>query len=518
MSRTLISEVIDSYAKAAGRLIKAGLDGIEVPASHGLLPAQFLNANVNVRDDEYGGDLRGRMLFLCRIIESIRLAIGENRVLGIRISIDEMEHNGLTPEETCEICAHLDAMDSLDYFNVIAGSMAGLAGSVHVVPPMMIPSGYTQPLATSLRNSVNKPIFLAGRINQPQLAEQILEKGAVQMCGMTRALISDPELPTKVAEDRLDEIRACIGCNQACIGHYHLGTAISCIQFPTTGRERQLTPLPLTTNPKQVAIAGSGPAGLQAAISAAKRGHSVTVYEKTGSIGGQVNLAQTLPDRSEFGGLITNLASEARRIGVSIELNTEINGQWLESNSPDTVVVATGARPRWPNLPGAELEHVVDAWSLLNGQAKPGGNVLVADSQSDWIGLGLAEWLAQNGSRVTLAVNGVCAGEGVQSYARDLWVGRLHKLGVIIITYARLFGIDEDSAYLQHTTSGEPIILSDIDMIALTFGHQSNGKLESELETLSKDLKIEYHLAGDCLSPRSAEEAVYEGMMVGRLI
>ncbi len=511
MSVEMIAEVVQAYGEAAGRMAKAGLDGIEIPASHGLLPAQFLNPRVNLRSDNYGGSLDNRLRFLTQIIAAVRDAIGESMVLGIRISVDELEHDGMDSGESSEICKCLDELVALDYFNVVAGSMAGLGGSVHVVPPMMVEHGYTAPLANTIKQVTNKPVFVAGRINQPQIAEQVLASGQADMCGMTRALIADPDLPNKVIAGELDDIRACIGCNQACIGHYHFGTSISCIQFPTTGREQTLGNISHASNPKRVAVAGGGPAGLKAALTAAQRGHEVILCEAENRLGGQVNLAQLLPGRAEFGGLTTNLEHEARKAGVEIRLNTRVDRDWIDANKVDVIIAATGARPYRPELPGEDEAEVFDAWEILSGKVKAGTNVVVADWRADWVGMGVAELLARQGSHVRLAVNGICAGQEIQSYARDQWAGTLHKLGIETIPYSRLFGIDSDTVYLQHTLSNEAIVCDEVDTLVLALGHSSNTELE---ETL-KNLQIEYHLVGDCLSPRTAEEAIYEGMMSG---
>ena len=432
-------------------------------------------------------------------------------VLGIRISVDELEHDGMDPGESGEICKCLDEMAALDYFNVIAGSMAGLGGSVHVVPPMMIEHGYTAPLANSIKQITDKPVFVAGRINQPQIAEQVLVKGQADMCGMTRALIADPDMPNKVMAGEPDDIRACIGCNQACIGHYQLSTSISCIQFPTSGREQKLGNITHAAKRKRVAVAGGGPAGLEAALTAAQRGHEVILCETEARLGGQVNLAQLLPGRAEFGGLTTNLEYEARKAGVEIRLNTEIDRDWIEANQVDVIIAATGARPYRPALPGEDEADVVDAWQVLSGKVKVGTNVVIADWRADWVGMGLAELLARQGSRVRLAVNGICAGQEIQSYTRDQWTGTLHKLGVEIIPHSRLFGVDSDSVYLQHTLSNEAVVCEGVDTLVLALGHSSN----TELEFILREMQIEYRLVGDCMSPRTAEEAVYEGMMAG---
>lgn len=172
---------------------------------------------------------------------------------------------------------------------------------------------------------------------------------------------------------------------------------------------------------------------------------------------------------------------------------------------------ATGATPRWPEFEGRETAHVVDAWQVLQGEVKPGKSVLVADWRADWIGIGVAERLAQAGHSVTLAVNGYMPGQTIQMYVRDASIARLHRLGVECVPYVRLFGADEDTVYLQHLMSGEPVIREGVDTLVLCQGHTPDGSVEAIL----RDMDLEYHLAGDCLSPRTAEEAVWEGLKLG---
>lgn len=511
MSLELIEEVVEAYGTGAARLIKGGLDGVETTASHGVLAAQFMNPRSNRRTDKYGGSLENRVRFQIDVIKSIRHHIGEDYPLGLRISVDEMEHGGLEPSEAQDICRLLSAVPELDYFNVIAGSMSGLAGSVHVVPPMMVETGYTAPLAALLKEVTDKPVFVAGRINQPQLAEQILNAGQADMCGMTRAMIADPDMAMKAEQGRLDDIRACIGCNQACIGHFHTGNPISCIQHPETGRELEFVDKGRAEQSKRVLVIGGGPGGMKAALTAAERGHQVTLCEASGRLGGQALLAQLLPGRAEFGGLITNLEHELSQTAVDVRRNTPVTLDLVRELAPEAVILATGASPYLPPVEGQEDAHMVDAWSVLKGEANVGSDVLIADWRCDWVGIGLAEKLARDGCRVRLAVTGICAGQNLQSYLRDHWVGTIHKLGVEIIPYARLFGADSETVYLQHTASGEPILCEGVETTVLALGHQSEISLESELRAAGYEL----HLAGDCLSPRSAEEAVYEGMIAG---
>ena len=514
MPVALIHEIVEAYGHAARRLAAAGYDGIEVIASLGLLVAQFLNPVSNRRTDLYGGSRENRMRFLAEALEQVRRAIGEGRALGIRISAEEVEADGLPQDEVLEICRSLAARGLVDYANVTIGSMAGLGGSIHVVPPMEVAHGYVAPKAGAIRAATGLPVFVAGRINQPQLAERIIASGQADVCGMTRALISDPDMPAKARAGRLDEIRACIGCNQGCIGHFHQGYPVSCIQNPATGRELKLGPAAPAPRRRRVLVAGGGPAGMKAAVVAAGRGHEVILCEAGPRLGGQVLLAQRLPERAEFGGLATNLEGELARAGVEVRLRTRVDADLVRALAPEAVVVATGGVPFEPEIEGREDGHVVDAWSVLRAEANPGARVLVADWRCDWIGMGIAELLARNGHKVRLAVNGTHAGQHLQMYHRDHLAGKLHRLGVEVIPYARLHGVDADSALLAHIVTGEGIACEEVDTVVVAAGQAPATSLEHELEGLG----VEIHLAGDCLSPRSAEEAVYEGLLAGRAV
>ncbi len=287
-------------------------------------------------------------------------------------------------------------------------------------------------------------------------------------------------------------------------------TTITRLRF-SAGRELDYGALPPAENRKRVMVVGGGPAGMKAAAVAAQRGHQVTLYEQGLQLGGQALLAQLLPHRAEFGGIVTNLTREMELAGVELRLKTAVDRALVEAEDPDAVVVATGGKPRWPEFEGREAAHVVDAWQVLRNAANVGQSVVVADWRCDWVGIGIAEKLAEEGCHVRLAVNGYMPGQVIQQYVRDTSAGRLHKLGVEVIPYARLFGADEDTVYLQHTTSGEPIICEGVETLVLCQGHDAEGGLEEELAGLG----LELHLAGDCLAPRTAEEAVLEGLKVG---
>ncbi|MGY2237670.1 oxidoreductase [Pseudomonas gingeri] len=507
LDQTMIDEIVSGYAAAARRLHRAGIDGVEVVASHGYLPAQFLNPRVNRRTDGYNGDLDQRLRFLREVIAAIRAASDPQFIIGLRICADERDPEGLTEDESLAAVVRLQG--ELDYVHIVAGTSASLGGAIHIVPPMAIEAAYLAKEAGTFKASLSIPLFVTGRINQPQEAELIIARGQADVCGMTRALICDPQMPNKTDSGHSEDVRACIACNQACIGHFHKGLPISCIQHPETGRELQYGQLIATARRQRVMVVGGGPAGMKAAAVAAQRGHEVTLYEAGSQLGGQVLLAQLLPRRSEFGGASTNLQREMELAGVRVLRNTRVDRALVERERPDQVIIATGAEPYWPPFErGGELQ-VVDAWQVLRDEVPIGRSVVVVDWRCDWIGPGIAERLVRAGHQVRLAVNGTHCGENLPLYVRDQLAGELHRLGIAITPYARLYGCDDSTVYLQHTASGEPMLFEDVDTLVLCQGHQPVDTLGDQLQGL-----VEFRRIGDCLAPRTVEEAIYEGLKV----
>jgi hypothetical protein len=507
MGRRLIRDVVVSYGEAARRLIEAGTDGIEISSHHGHLISQFLDPRVNQRTDEYGGDFAGRFRILREIVASIRDSMGNDPILGVRLTCHEGSANGITTEEALETVVAADGLPGIDYIHITPGSTASFDGVPHVTPPMAFAAGYAEDQFQQFRAVIRKPLIATGRVNDPAIAERILVKGHADCVGMTRALICDPELPIKAREGRVEDIRFCIACNQACIGHDGRGGFVSCIQNPVAGRELLAARQKARPEPRTVLVAGGGPGGMKAAVAAAARGHKVALYEREARLGGQARLAAMLPGREEFGGLITNLESELRRLMVPIVLNQELTTTIIDREAPSAIIIATGATQNRPAIPGEGAMQVVHAWDVVAGRTEVGSSVVIADATLDWVALGVAEQLARAGRSVRICAQGFAAGANTPFGVRGHWLGVLHSLGVQVTPLMRLGGCDEATVFFQHAVSQETISFDGVDTLVLSFGGVPDVQLEDALTGYRGSLFV----VGDCVSPRTAEEAILEG-------
>ena len=512
LNQRMIDEISAGYVQAARYMHEAGIDGVEFVASHGYLPAQFMSTQVNLREDQYGGSLENRLRFSVDILKAIRAATSDDFVIGMRISADELDGGGLDADEVLAICQALEP--HLDYVNLTLGTSASLGGAVHIAPPMAFRAGYIAEQTKVFKDTLNIPVLIAGRINQPQDADLIIKNGQADMCGMTRALICDPKMPNKAQNNQLDDIRACIACNQACIGHFHKGQPISCIQHPQTGREQQYGDLQAAAAPKKVMVIGGGPAGMNAALIAAQRGHRVSLYESGKQLGGQALLAQNLSRRAEFGGLITNLLQAMSKQDINIQLNTRVDLAMVQAEAADVVVLATGATPYAQPIEADDSIVKLNAWQYLQGTAPQGKSVLITDWRCDWVAPGIAELLVKQGFDVSIAINGLCLGETLPLYVRDELTATAQRLGITLLPNARLYGYDNGTVYLQHNTSAEALELEGIDTIIACDGQIALDELGDAIE----DLGMVLHRIGDCNTPRTAEEAMYEGLKVAAMI
>lgn len=502
-----IKEIVNGYAETALRVKKGGLDGSEIVASHGYLPSQFWSPRLNLREDEYGGSLENRMRFLAEIIEAVRSKTGSDFTLGLRLSVDDFEKEGSTFQEVLDILKYIERdIGGLDYFNLIGGSSATLASSVFIVPPATIPPAHFAPHAAKIREAVTIPVMVGSRINDPIIGEKILANGQADMVAMTRAMICDPHMPNKALGEELDRIRVCIGCNQACIGHMHDNIPISCLQNPVTGRELQYSVMPKAKKRKKVVVVGGGPAGMKAAVIAAERGHYVTLYEKSGELGGQVKLARKIPTREEFGELVPNLKRELDYFRVDVILNKEVTSELLQEEQPDEIILAVGGKPYYPNAAGIRESYVLNTWEVLEGTGKVGKKVVIADWKGDMPGIGAALYLAEKGHEVELVTNSVHAGYSLQQYIRDMLLGRLAIKGVTVTPQFKLLKALPGKTIFENIYTGQQME-KEADTLVLAYGHIQEMGLYNELRQKFSNIKR----IGDCMVPRTVEEAILEG-------
>ncbi|WP_309130910.1 FAD-dependent oxidoreductase [Brevibacterium sp.] len=506
LSTEVVKEIVAGYGSAAARIVSSGIDGVEIVASHGYLPIQFFNPRINTRTDEYGGSAENRCRFLTEVVTGVRAAVGPDVVVGIRLSGEEKTEEGLVAAEILDLVKHLDELECLDYYSITAGDSSTLQGAVHIVPSMQIEPAYAANLSAQVKKVTDRPVMVAGRINQPHEAELAIAEGRTDMAVMTRAMICDPDMAGKAERDAVEEIRACIGCNQACIGHFQMGVGISCIQFPESGRELTFLPRPRVRTRRKVLVIGGGPGGLKAAAVAAEQGDDVVLCEAHSRLGGMVLLAEKLPYRSEFGGAATNLSAEAMRAGVDIRTSTPVTQEVLDDIAPDHVIVATGAAERMPHLEVADEALVIGAREYLSTDpALPKGRVLVTDWKGDWIGLGIALRLAERKVPVTLATAANFAGAGMQQYTRTLLVSQALRASVDFVNDARLVGVDSDTGYLQSTLCE---IVHVVDGVAATIVSAAPRSVVPDLDFGTASVRR----IGDAVAPRTVEEAVYEGL------
>jgi len=508
-----IDELVEAFARAAGRAISAGYDGIEIHAGHGYLLDSFMSKFSNKRVDEYGGSLENRMRLTFRVIDAIRAEIGEAVPFGIRIVADEFVDGGLTLEETTEIAKRLEATGKIDYIS----ASQGIYPTVEIiVPEMSFPMAAFVPLQARIKEAVeNIPVMVVGRINDPVLAEKILADGQGDMIGMARPLIADPELPNKAKEGRLDEIRTCNACNVGCRGGPHRGMSIMCLQNPAVGHEKELGigTMKSAQVRKKVMVVGGGPGGLKAAEVAAERGHQVTLYEKSNELGGQVLIAAKAPTRDDFAGCVRYFVTQIERLGVKVNLGIEVTPELVEEEKPDAVVVATGSTPDVPPIPGADGDNVFNTWQVLNEEVEIGDRVIIVDSgESAWKFCITADFLAQRGKKVEMITSLASIGAEIDVISRPPILRRLRNNGVEFTCYTAVKAINGHTVTVADAWTGEERNIDDVDSVVFAWYHRANNSLYHSLKGRVKEL----HAAGDCVAPRKAIDAIREGFIIGR--
>jgi len=513
MTKTEIREVIDAWAAAAVRLKKGGYDGADIPLYGGHLLENFISPLANTRTDEYGGSLDNRLRLPTEVLRALREAVGRDFIIGLRHSGDHFVEGGLTREELLEIARRLDALGIADYWMVSGSNTETLRFEAAVTPSHYHPRGVFNDLAALTKTVVRVPVIVAGRIVTAEQAEAALAAGVCDLVGMTRALIADPEMPTKVRAGRLDDVRVCVGAAEGCIGRLRQGKAITCIQNPAIGREAELMQIHPAAKRRRVVVVGGGVAGLEAARVAALRGHQTILLEAGAAVGGQVLAVARAPRREEYASIVTWLAGQAKKAGVEVRLNTPASAADVLALKPDAVVLATGASQRVPDIPGVKLAHVASTVDVLLGRVAPGRRVVVVDEDGYFAAPTTADFLADRRAQVTIVSRYFMVGEDIDEGTRSDLYARLFARGVTLTPMTRAVEIVPQGVRTRHTFSSAETVV-EADSVVLAFGGKAHDPLSRELEGRVADLKV----IGDAYSPRRVHDAILDGTRVARAL
>ena len=508
-----IKGLVEAHILAAERAKKAGFDGVDIHCAHGYLVPGFFSPLTNVRTDEYGGDLAGRTRFLVEIIRGIKEKLGDFP-LTIKVSGDEYIEGGLDIAKMTEIA--LVAQEAgIDGITLSAGTVGGKkiedlsqAHKVLRTMPMMTEHGCLVPIAAQMKKALKIPVVTVGRINHPSLAEEIITQGKADLVAMGRALLADPYLPTKAFEEREEEIRSCIGCNEGCYKRILQQQEIHCSVNPTMGREGEISSDRATTA-KKVFVLGAGPAGLEAANAAHERGHQVVLLEREKELGGQLRLASVPPGRKEIESFREFLLKRLKRTGVKVVTGGKTTSSFLKKNRPDVLIMATGSKPRTFDVPGLEPSRALTAWDVLSGKKETEHLCLVLGA--GLVGCETADFLADQGKKVIVVevLPEMCAGADGDTKAYFSLRFQGHR--VRVYTSTELLRVEGKMAVLKQ---GKEETRVDIGTVVFAVGAVSEpGVDEAYASSVPAVIK-----AGDCIKPRNILESVREGFDAGRSI
>jgi 2,4-dienoyl-CoA reductase-like NADH-dependent reductase (Old Yellow Enzyme family) len=532
-----LAALVAGFVRSAGIARTAGMDGVEIHAAHPHLLGLWLTPGRNRRRDGHGGSLRNRARLVLEVLRAVRDACPRPFVVGVRTNGAWTVPGGQTLDEGVEIARLIRATGDADFLNVSGWPGIGSIGS---------PLGAMIPWARAVKQAVpDLPVMGIGRVVEPGQAAAIVAAGDADLVGMTRASIADPFLPAKARAGRAADVRRCVGAGQGCLMRNTDRHPLTCTQNPTVGREQEGTYE--TIGPAAVArpvlVVGGGPAGLEAAVVAAMRGHAVTLVERAGELGGQLRCIASVQRRREFLHVLGWRATQLERLGVDVRLGTDATvelvrafaagageagaGEAGAAAGRPAVVLATGsipapdgwyaARPDLDSIPGCDRPHVFGVRDALAGAVDGARHVVVVDGRGYYQSSDVVEYLAARGQRVSAVSSTGAFAEGLERNDRPSFVAAARRGGVEFHAWCVVDTIDADAVRLTDTLSGSPVALDAVDAVVLSLGDRVDDAL---WHALIGDGRIgdglDVYRIGDCVAPRGVEHALFEGHRLAR--
>ena len=497
MPRKLIKEIIEAYGKAASLCKEAGFEMLLIHAGHGWLLQQFLSPASNKRTDEYGGSLENRARLTLEVIDKVRSAVGSEFPLELRISAEEYLDDGYSFDDAIRFAKLVEA--KIDLLQVSTGAHEGSFDRTH--PSAFMERGVNVHYAEAIKKNVNIPVSTIGALNEPEMMEDIIASGKADAVEMARALLADPYLPKKAFMGRDDEIVRCYRCYVCMAERMTTGLRI-CAVNPVIGSEYETNNIRSTVRPKNVLIAGGGPGGMQAAVTAAERGHNVILCEKSGKLGGALNSVKGVSFKEDLYRFIDVKALLMERAGVDVRMNTDVTPDFVKGIKPDVLIIAVGAEPILPPIPGINNSNVITANDLPEKYSEVGHKVVILGG--GLVGCETAVHMAQEGKEVTVIemLHEVCPDANIRY--RPLLLDQLKK-SVVCRTNTRGVRITEKGLVCADEGGNE--ILIDADTVICAVGQKPLRDVVERLHECAPEA-IEI---GDCVRPGSVTEAVFRG-------
>jgi 2,4-dienoyl-CoA reductase-like NADH-dependent reductase (Old Yellow Enzyme family)/thioredoxin reductase len=514
-----IEKLIETYAAAADRLRRAEFNGVEIHGAHGYLVNEFLSPLTNHRTDEYGGTLEKRSLFATKVISLVRKAVGDDFAISFRMNGDDYLDGGITIDQA-RFHAKKAEEAGADIIHVSGGigislhdiSMENNKSYYMIQQPMCVPRGCMVHLAEGVKKAVNVPVITVGRINDPYLARDIITGGKADLVAMGRALIADPYLPRKIAEGRMEDIRQCIGCMNCHGKSIRLIKQIRCALNPWAGREAEVKNVKKADAPKNVMIAGGGPAGMEAARWLKRRGHHVTLYEKSDRLGGQLMLACLPPFKSEIDTFRKFLVRQMGTMNIEIKLMAEVTPELVLRKKPDELIMATGASMIKPSFAIDEKMKRVYAVDVFSGKGDISGSEFVVLG-GNYMAAETAEFITAKGKHVTIIGRRGLIAFDMEALSRQLLIQRLEKLGVVMVTRTQVEEVTAERVIAKDLDDGS-IRQFPADTVVIALGSEPAGFPVEEIEKAG----VKVHFIGDSKEVHGIAEATRDGFLAGTTI